>query len=112
MNNTIFSSVCRLKRTFNPELDNHSHSSNSQTQTDIADTITAHLAKDMCLINNVAYDGFIRYAVLSCDRSSEVRPVLFVKCGGETEMIVTAVEFFITITELFSSRRVKLMEML
>lgn len=105
-------SVCRLKGTMsNTKSDIHgsnSQSFNSQTWTNITDTIKSHLAKDKRLINTVADDRFIICAVLLLDHSSGVTPVMYVKCGGGTEMVVTAVEFFITVTEPWSNRRVEL----
>ena len=72
-----------------------------------------HLAKDMCPINTVSNEGFRkmvntldkRYVIPSRNYfSKQALPALYLNRWGEIQRDVTAVEYFATTTDLWSSR--------
>ena len=91
--------------------------STSQRHTEIPDAIAFHLAKDMCPINTVSNEGF-RKMVKTLDKryvipsrnyfSKQALHALYEKRRGEIQRDVTAVEYFATTTDLWSSRTVEL----
>ncbi|KAK0140110.1 Zinc finger BED domain-containing protein 1 [Merluccius polli] len=87
--------------------------STSQRHAEITDAITFYLAKDMCPINTVNNEGFKsmvktldkKYVIPSRNYFSKVAlPALYEKRRGEIEREITAVEYFATTTDLWSSR--------
>lgn len=87
--------------------------STSQRHTEITDAIAFRLAKDVCPINTVSNEDF-RKMVKTLDKryvipsrnyfSKQALPALYEKLRGGIERDVTAVEYFATTTDLWSSR--------
>ncbi|XP_057694544.1 E3 SUMO-protein ligase ZBED1-like [Corythoichthys intestinalis] len=89
------------------------YSSTAQRHAEITDAIAYYLAKDMCPIDTVSNEGFIKmiktldnkYTIPPRNFFSKMAlPTLYQKCRGKIEKDILNVDFFAVTTDIWSSR--------